>query len=111
MRPIKFRAWDKESKKIVFPNEMWHNINLGLHISTAFDSHLGVMIGLDDEDCILMQFTGLHDKNGKEAYSEDIYKDEVGNVGIIEWDYLLLARLQEIKFEIIGNIYENPELQ
>lgn len=86
---------------------------------------------LEDEDAILMQSTGLHDKNGKEIFEGDILgvdtDEEIVNLNIY-WDSKhalfmfeskkynekdLLAELVEdntYPFEIIGNIYENPEL-
>jgi len=71
----------------------------------------------------LMQFTGLKDKNGKEIYEGDIVKSEAWSpstyeVGFREGAFCfyredsLYANNPEylFKFEIIGNIYENPEL-
>ena len=58
----------------------------------------------------LMQYTGLKDKNGVECYWDDIVSDGINPPFIVTEDYCLLARLNEIEFEIIGNIYENPEL-
>lgn len=99
MRDIKFRAWDKDTEQM-----------LTMPLCSHFG--LGRFFGFIPENAVLMQYTGLKDKNGKgkEAYIGDIAKDEHGQVFVIEWDYPLLARLQEIWFEVIGNIHENPEL-
>ena len=86
---------------------------------------------LEDENATIMQSTGLKDKNGKEIFEGDILAfktdDEVINVKIF-WDekhalFMFrsekyneeepLAELVEANtypFEIIGNVYENPEL-
>ncbi len=100
MREIKFRAWDEDTKKMFIPDKID-----GDGEGKIYDSY-------GCYDMPLMQFTGLKDKNGKgkEAYVDDIARDEHGQVFVIEWDYPLLARLQEIWFEVIGNIHSDPEL-
>jgi hypothetical protein len=69
---------------------------------------------------IPLQFTGLLDKNGKEIYEGDIIRafDSMGEAikHEIKWRQDLCAFtahqkwIDESKFEVIGNIYENPEL-
>ena len=87
---------------------------------------LGVNTKIDEIE--LMQSTGLRDKNGKEIFEGDIV-DYKGRKAVVKWHgsyasfiYRFVNELQErfsewrplflayYHFEIIGNIYENPEL-
>lgn len=62
------------------------------------------------------QFTGLHDKNGKEIYEGDIIEattksGKKGLRGVVAWeDYGWTVFRPVEAFEVIGNIWENPEL-
>ena len=79
---------------------------------------------LEDKDFIVMQCTGLKDKNGKLIYEDDIvkFKTELfGKPKQIIWDechyilkdtFIILCDMEIKQFglEVIGNIYENKEL-
>ncbi|HFI0686984.1 TPA: YopX family protein [Streptococcus suis] len=82
------------------------------------------------ENCVLMQSTGLKDKNGKEIFENDIVEWEHKDTGqlvrgIIKYDTELgfwgmtdvrfndltaIGYLANQKVTVLGNIYENPEL-
>ena len=106
MREIRFRAWDEDEKMMVQWNE--------LRDTQLFND------GFDNDHCVLMQFTGLKDKNGKEIYEGDIMEYYSGMVPkgenpikkeIVKWNKRF-ARFDNCFSggAVIGNIYENPEL-
>lgn len=131
-REIKFRAWSKRDK-------CWCGA-FSVHMSGLFTEitgakmENGVCIAYADwidlskqEEITLMQYTGLKDKNGVEIFKSDIlefrnkengelkHTAEVGQSPSGLWITVndgLEIRVYECNYgvEIVGNIYENPEL-
>lgn len=104
MREIKFRAWNKERKRFDYYDLIKDDT-----------SYFGDCVGgyRHKHQYILMQYTGLHDKNGKEIYEGDILKASWGYQGEVKFDWFIYANLEctiADDVEVIGNIYENPEL-
>ena len=123
MRDIKFRAWDKSVKTMCGVGEI-HFCHGGIK---AFGPgvHLGNgWVTEDNEhkhhcDVILMQYTGLQDKNGKDIYEGDIvnrvvYDDGEEYIQEVAWDedrdFLGWNINPGDQLKVIGNIYESPEL-
>lgn len=123
---LRFRAWHKtweemgKVKRIRFDDD--GNVTTVLFRGKDF----GVNATIDK--IVLMQSTGLKDKNGKEIFEKDIL-DYNGRKVIVKWHgsyacfiYEFVDELQNrttewqplflsyYHFEIIGNVYENPEL-
>lgn len=114
MRQIKFRAWDKEIKEIVDIDKIDFNLGYAFYVD---DKEEVQRVPLED----LMQFTGLTDKNGKEIYEGDIvevkYSDGSGYDNPVEVSFengsfwAGMGYLNDIKIiEVVGNIFQNPEL-
>lgn len=118
-RVIKFRGIDYKG------NWQYGSYYVGCMYPTSFTGHY-VNDVLVDENTV-GQFTGLHDKNGKEIYEGDICStyniDEPSNLVdtvvfhdgsfVFQNDYKLSIEIRGFKkdyIEVIGNIHENPEL-
>lgn len=117
----KFRAWDKADKEMYLVDEI--NFNRGEFESIG--DGITFLRGADKVE--LMQSTGLHDKNGKEVFVGDIIKctrgcphevyleKEYGGTYVGGMPAIYLKGIREGYAwtgaeEILGNIYENPEL-
>lgn len=148
MREIKFRAWiPDEELMIELPctdgNHISEITETGI-IVTRFNDYIvkesgGNIVeteGYEPCESNIMQFTGLHDKNGKGVYEGDIVEDVFFNrIMLVEWwmnsfcfkaitetnfiracemwqwyNYEGVYNLNKGQFEIIGNKYHNQEL-
>lgn len=119
MREIKFRAWDKKRAKWLDDNS-WEG-----HFDDFYFTDLNKVLAGFNENIVLMQYTGLKDKNGKEIYEGDIIKesgktlhivrlDTVQFMGFVPFTYCYdgydCCRIEAVECEVIGNVYENKEL-
>ena len=125
----RFRVWDKEGNRMILPKYLYsidllkEQVTERTKCNYTFSLH---SIPFDKVE--FMQSTGLKDKNGQEIFEWDVV-DYKGRKAIIKWHgsyasfiYRFVDELQErasdweplflacYHFEVIGNIYENPEL-
>ena len=114
MKEIKFRAWNALNKKMLDWGDIFH--------LPAWEIFPGTP---EQRPFNIMQYTGMEDKNGREIYEGDIIKyDDVNgeaHTQVIRYDdengaFCCDRRALVDHFdcmweaEVIGNIYENPEL-
>lgn len=121
MREIRFRAWHKDARKMVEISSIhfgyYRDINNieGCWIDVSGGDRR-VNKSARIEDLEMMQFTGMTDKNGKEIWESDIVKFYEMNAVIKYYkngfyiDDGISSNWDSEDVEVIGNIYENPEL-
>ena len=138
MREIKFRAWNKLEKRMESVNFIKFYLNAYTMVSTRYRDEKSKKIyddqfayGQEDgsDNVILMQFTGSHDKNGLEIYEGDIVIPQTftnakyrvyWSQERLQWSIINTSNVSKESgralinnstlYEVIGNIYENPEL-
>lgn len=114
-REIKFRAW--------YNDQMYYGVwPFGAHALCRDNFGRPELLGFDG---IVMQYTGLRDKSGKEIYEGDVVRSRHGiatvsfhNASFIfKWDFSALNELMHVwkedgavQVEVISNIYEHPNL-
>lgn len=127
MREIKFRAWHKEKKEIVDAEEIDFMNKVINYIDNDYENNRQEIRGAYFEDIELMQYKGLKDMREKEIYEGDIVKLRANHgIGVIkyydEWGAFIVEYIKprplavlgmnyyKEDIEVLGNIYENPEL-
>lgn len=108
-KKIKFRIWDRNKKQMLYyPKNRTFTLN-------------DLYFADEDTRYVFMQSTGLFDKKGVEIYEGDTVKTNNDNIVKVSYSNYFGAfhfggfptnqeEIQRLEIEIIGNIYQNPEL-
>jgi len=137
MREIKFRVWNGvlHEYRTIDMNSCKQNLGMGFESAEGIGSNTTTIYHSFGD--VIEQFTGLHDKNGREIYESDILRvtdeDDESYVATVKWfgdeyypafdlegvpatryyDANVLSTIFQSGFEtceVIGNIYDKPEL-
>jgi len=122
-REIKFRAWDSDMSEMVMVSGIQFDAHSPKEKPNIIDQHNDIR---DLDEVILMQFTGLKDKNDIDIFEGDIIKTETDKLMVITWNKRFASfcierdgwafnhwfgEAFEAKFcEVVGNIHQKPEL-
>lgn len=134
MREVKFRAWHTKTKKM-YAVKGWMQGDYGVpgkfaDLCVYCVDEYGVTERFADGLTELLQFTGLLDRHGKEIYEGDlIHRPDIGIAMLVRWNEenagfdltmkdpknfnavtLWYTQATHTDYEVIGNIYEHPEL-
>lgn len=124
MRNLKFRAWDDRKQRI--EDNVSLDLQSGWWCYLDDDGHIIKVGSRDKSGPPIMQYTGLKDKNGKEIYEGDILRTHTNKDMVVSWSNKFASFVINRKnwafchwfgesgdpedYEVIGNIYENPEI-
>ena len=129
-REIKFRAWEKHAKRMAEvttfkwrPDHLYHQVYTRAIVNEKMiDEWYAYEFGGDSNGITIMQYTEMKDKNGEEIYEGDVIDCFAGehHHGVWEhhkryvvefgWTECMWEMLNCDLIEVLGNIYENPEL-
>ena len=125
----KFRVWNEKTESFID----YGDLMLDLKNGKVYSGDVGILEYTIDvtNQVILMQYTGCRDKNGIEIYEGDVIKDKYDKTWLVQWyvgAFVITNKIPDsdgqtstyshfsnvsnhhFYFEVIGNIWENPEL-